>query len=72
MANGEHGYDSFLVRLWHDPETATVLRAEIEHVQSGATAVGVRAAWSWITDWLRDSLSQHAETQPDDLRKETP
>lgn len=56
-----HGYDSFLVRLWHDRETATVLRAEIEHVQSGETGVSVRAAWTWITDWLRDRLRQDGQ-----------
>ncbi len=30
-----HAYDSFVVRLWHEPVTGTVLRAEVEHVQGG-------------------------------------
>jgi hypothetical protein len=40
-------YDSFVVRLWFDPERAAVLRAEIQHVQSGLVeqAVDVTAAW---------------------------
>ncbi len=40
-------YDSFVVRIWHDQASDRLLKAELEHVQTGAVTVGrgVRPAW---------------------------
>lgn len=48
-----HGYDSFVVRLWHEADSGALLRAEVEHVQSGESEVEVGSSWDWIRDWLR-------------------
>lgn len=46
-------YDSFVVRLWHEPATGDLLRAEVEHVQSGKVDARQGATWDWIGEWLR-------------------
>ncbi len=51
-----HAYDSFVIRLWHEPATGTVLRAEVEHVQDGTVTTGRRVAPEWILDHLRACL----------------
>ena len=51
-----HAYDSFVIRLWHEPVTGTVLRVEIEHVQGGTVTTGRRVAPEWILERLRDCL----------------
>ena len=51
-------YDSFVVRLWHQAESNELLRAEIEHVQSGAVDSRVGASWEWLRDRLRASISR--------------
>ena len=48
-----HGYDSFVVRLWHEAATGALLRAEVEHVQSGSVDTRVGNSWDWVRDWLR-------------------
>ncbi len=51
-----HAYDSFVIRLWHEPATGTVLRAEVEHVQGGTVTARRRVAPQWILDRLRACL----------------
>jgi hypothetical protein len=58
-----HGYDSFVVRLWRHAVTGTLLRAEVEHVQTGSVDSRVGPSWDWITAWLRDTDSQ-ASAEP--------
>jgi hypothetical protein len=55
-----HGYDSFVVRLWHEAVTGDLLRAEVEHVQSGSVDARVGVSWDWIRDWLRGCLNRHS------------
>ncbi len=59
-----HAYDSFVVRLWHDPTTGTVPRAEIEHVQDGTVTTGRRVAPEWILDRLRACLERLPPADP--------
>ncbi len=51
-----HAYDSFVIRLWHEPATGAVLRAEVEHVQGGTVTAGRPVAPEWILDRLRACL----------------
>ena len=59
-----HGYDSFVVRMWRDRTGVTVLRAEVEHVQSGAVDVRIGDRWPETFDWLRSRLLKTTE-EPD-------
>ncbi len=53
-------YDSFVVRLWRERASGRLLRAEVEHVQTGAVVVGRRIVPSWILDTLRSCLRGRA------------
>ena len=56
-----HHYDSFVVRVWHERDTGALLRAEVEHVQSGTSETEVGASWEWVGTRLRrrvDGASQ--------------
>ena len=55
-------YDSFVVRMWHHPSGGSVLRVEVEHVQSGSVDVGRGQSW----DWIRDRLSVPTRTERDE------
>jgi hypothetical protein len=55
-SDGGRGYDSFVIRLWREPETGSLLRADVEHVQSGLAEVGIGRTWDWVRDWLRDHV----------------
>lgn len=61
---GARHYDSFVVRLWHDPASSRFLRAEVRHVQTdlAETAVDVDPAWllTAITGYL-DVDPRHSE-----------
>jgi hypothetical protein len=48
-----HDYDSFVVRLWRDANTRALLRAEVEHVQSGSVGVSLDATWDWLGERLQ-------------------
>jgi len=52
-------YDSFVVRLWHESVSGRLLRAEIDHVQSGAVQVGREVEMDWIPEMLRDAIQRH-------------
>jgi hypothetical protein len=49
-------YDSFVVRLWREASTGNLLRAEIEHVQSGTVDARSGVSWDWIRERLHASL----------------
>ncbi len=59
-----HAYDSFVVRLWHELATGTVLRIEIEHVQGGTVTTGRRVGPEWILDCLRSCLERPSPADP--------
>jgi hypothetical protein len=50
------GYDSFVLRLWHDGNGARLLRAEIAHVQSGGVFTCRDVSAEWILQTLRASV----------------
>ena len=62
-------YDAFVVRLWREAATGPCLRAEVEHVGSGARvrAAAVPPAWvlRQILAHLRASPSPDAATTGD-------
>jgi hypothetical protein len=49
-------YDSFVVRLWRDPATRSVRRAEVTHVQTGEVRKERGVEMEWILQALRDCL----------------
>jgi hypothetical protein len=51
------GYDSFVVRLWREARTGDLLRAEIEHVQSGSVHARSGVSWDWIRERLQASFA---------------
>ncbi len=54
-------YDSFVVRVWHETATGRLLRAEVDHVQSGAVYIARDIGFAWIQDALQKALSAKAE-----------
>lgn len=53
-----HEYDSFVVRLWRDLRDRRLLRAEIEHVQSGHVGTSIGPSWEWIAEGLRSAATR--------------
>ena len=62
-ARSESGpfYDAFVVRLWH-LGTGQLLRAEVEHVQTGSISNGRGVAPAWILRRLRECLDGRVTT----------
>lgn len=56
MREPERAYDSFVVRLWRDPASGRLLRAEVEHVQTGTISAERGVPPEWILDCLRSCL----------------
>jgi hypothetical protein len=54
----ERVYDSFVVRVWHDPAYDELLRVEVEHAQSGVVRRGDRVRPEWIIEQLRTWLDR--------------
>lgn len=57
-------YDSFLVRLWHESVSGKLLRAEIDHVQTGAVYVAREMVIDWIPATLREAIQQRGHHLP--------
>lgn len=49
-------YDSFIVRLWRDEGSDSILRAEVEHVQTGLSIDNVRVTPEWVTAAIQSCL----------------
>ena len=56
MREPERAYDSFVVRLWRDPASGRLLRAEVEHVQTGNISAERGVPPEWILDCVRSCL----------------
>jgi hypothetical protein len=54
-------YDSFMIRLWHGATGERLLRAEIDHIQTGAVYVGRDIPAEWIEQTVRASIRQRAD-----------
>ena len=54
----ERRYDAFVVRLWHEPATGRLLRAEVEHVTTGERTRAVGPGANWILDQIRACLDE--------------
>jgi hypothetical protein len=61
LLTGERVYDSFVVRLWREVGSPSLLRVELEHAQSGGVAHARGVAWDWIGPRLAGLLG---ETRP--------
>jgi hypothetical protein len=48
-----HDYESYVVRLWRDSRDQRLLRAEIEHVQTGRVGSSIGPSWDHIAEGLR-------------------
>lgn len=46
--SGSRRYDSFMVRLWQDEESDSVLRLEVEHIQAGLSMQAKQGTLDWI------------------------
>ena len=61
MSSGNHDrpdYDSFMIRIWHGATGERLLRAEIDHIQTGAVFVGREVTADWIEQTVRASIRQ--------------
>jgi hypothetical protein len=56
-------YDSFVMRIWHEAITGRLLRAEIDHVQTGAVYLGRDVLSDWILETLRNAMLQSGNHQ---------
>ena len=65
-----HAYDSFVVRLWREPGSGRLLRAEVEHVQTGTVSAERGVPPEWVLDCLRTCLDVRART--DDAAERSP
>lgn len=62
MADGKRSdYDSFMIRIWHGAGGDRLLRAEVDHIQTGAVYVGREVPEDWIEETVRASIHQRAE-----------
>lgn len=56
-------YDSFVVRLWRDGSSSELLRAEVEHVQTGLRIDKVQTSLGWILSAIKSWV------QPSDIHQ---
>jgi hypothetical protein len=64
MADGKRSdYDSFMIRIWHGAGGDRLLRAEVDHIQTGAVYIGRDVPQDWIEQTVRDSIRQRADGQ---------
>jgi hypothetical protein len=62
MTRGDRpDYDSFMIRIWHGAGGDRLLRAEVDHIQTGAVYVGREVSADWIEQTVRDSIRRHAD-----------
>ncbi len=70
MTRGERSnYDSFMIRLWHGAGGVRLLRAEIDHIQTGAVYIGREAPAGWIEQTVRESIRQRTESPDADVEQ---
>lgn len=56
-------YDSFVVRLWKDEGSDTMLRVEIQHVQAGLSVEAVQVPLDWIVPEILGCLQAPASAR---------
>lgn len=54
-------YDSFVVRVWRAPGSERLLRADVRHVQSGASESAIDCDPGWIGMKLAATLDEDRE-----------
>jgi hypothetical protein len=58
-------YNSFVVRVWYAMTKGRLLRAEIDHVQTGAIYVGRDVPESWILETVQLAAALEQESPAD-------
>jgi hypothetical protein len=56
-------YDSFVIRIWQEAGTGRLLRAEVDHVQSGAVHIGRNTGLDWIQHTLQTVMGRDGESE---------
>jgi hypothetical protein len=56
-------YDSFVVRLWKDEGSDSMLRVELQHVQAGLSIEAVQVPLDWIVPEILGCLQAPARSQ---------
>jgi hypothetical protein len=55
----ERVYDSFVVRLWREAGGRRLVRAEVEHIQSGRVVRAWDVALTWVVRCIASCLTSH-------------
>lgn len=58
-------YDSFIVRLWQDEDSDSMLRVELQHVQAGLSIEAVQVPLDWIVPEILGCLQSQASEKID-------
>jgi hypothetical protein len=66
---GSRHYDSFVVRLWQDEESDSMVRVELQHVQAGLSIEAVQVPLDWIVPEILGCLQSPVSTTPAKSRK---
>ncbi len=56
-------YDSFVIRVWRETASGRLLRAEVDHVQSGAVHIGRNTGLAWIQHTLHKVLGRNIDDE---------
>ena len=56
-------YDSFVIRLWKDEGSDSMLRVELQHVQAGLSIEAVQVPLDWIVPEILGCLQAPTRTQ---------
>ena len=59
-------YDSFVIRVWREKASGRLLRAEVDHIQSGAVHIGRNTGLNWIQHTLNKVLGRDDEADSED------
>jgi hypothetical protein len=59
----ERVYDSFVVRLWREAGGRRLVRAEVEHIQSGRVVRAWDVTLGWVVRCIASCLSGHEAGQ---------
>ncbi len=58
-------YDSFIVRLWQDEDSDSMLRVELQHVQAGLSIEAVQVPLDWIVPEILGCLQSQTSEKID-------
>lgn len=65
--SGSRQYDSFIVRLWKDEESDSMLRVELQHVQAGLSIEAMEVPLDWIVPKIMDCMQSPESSTGDEV-----